>query len=84
MRLEELMRVLEQKIPWSEWKYLFKMATSKVVSGGGGPRVVCTAARLSQLGLAVYRKRRGGGGGGCCVVLCRGSGEEVRPAKVVQ
>ena len=53
MRLEELMRVLEQKIPWSEWKYLFKMATSKVVSGGGGPRGVCTVARLSQLGLAV-------------------------------
>ncbi|KAK7507206.1 hypothetical protein BaRGS_00001141 [Batillaria attramentaria] len=33
MRLEELIGALEQKIPWSEWKYLFKMATSKVSWG---------------------------------------------------
>ena len=53
MRLEELMRVLEQKIPWSEWKYLFKMATSKVVSAGAGPRVACAVAHVSEIGLAV-------------------------------
>ncbi|XP_025114825.1 uncharacterized protein LOC112576505 isoform X1 [Pomacea canaliculata] len=33
LRLEELIGALEQKVPWTEWKYLFKMATSKISWG---------------------------------------------------
>jgi len=31
-RVEQLAHVLEDKFKWREWKYLFKLGTSKVVS----------------------------------------------------
>ena len=30
-RIEEIMLALDQKLTWREWKYLFKLGTSKVV-----------------------------------------------------
>ncbi|KAL8579419.1 hypothetical protein ACOMHN_026784 [Nucella lapillus] len=47
MRLQELMQDLEQKIPSSEWKYLFKMATSKVSWGLG--RVLSNRSSLQPM-----------------------------------
>ena len=32
VRIEELMSALDEKVTWREWKYLFKLGTSKVVS----------------------------------------------------
>ena len=32
LRLSEIISALDEKVTWKEWKYLFKMATSKVVS----------------------------------------------------
>lgn len=32
LRIEELMSALDERVTWKEWKYLFKLGTSKVVS----------------------------------------------------
>ena len=32
IRIEDLMSALDEKVTWREWKYLFKLGTSKVVS----------------------------------------------------
>jgi hypothetical protein len=31
VRIEEVMSALDEKVSWREWKYLFKLGTSKVV-----------------------------------------------------
>ena len=31
-KIEDLMSALDEKVTWREWKYLFKLGTSKIVS----------------------------------------------------
>ncbi|XP_046382195.1 uncharacterized protein LOC124153093 [Haliotis rufescens] len=47
VRLEELMAALDEKVTWREWKYLFKLGTSKVAWGLG--KVLANKSTLQHL-----------------------------------
>ena len=38
VRIEELMAALDEKVTWKDWKYSFKLGTSKVVCKSGKGR----------------------------------------------
>ncbi|XP_013420010.1 uncharacterized protein LOC106180548 [Lingula anatina] len=59
VRVEELMSALDEKVTWKEWKYLFKLGTSKVAWGLG--KVVghkpSLKAMISQICDMVHREQ---------------------------